>query len=203
MLGSAQTFLGDTFQGQTNVEEAVQVARDAGIRSALSEGLASLTMDVRLDESERMLSILDKAIQVGTEIGNHIAVLQARVGKAFVLAYLGQSIEALEFVHDTAEQMTQTTTPTLPPVFVAAAFALWDLGHPEPAAVLLAAGRHFAFGEIPDEIEDLITARERDLMAELGHSRFDSLTAQGGLFTPADAIAYLIDAAGNAKPATD
>jgi predicted ATPase/class 3 adenylate cyclase len=203
MLTGAQFVLGDTVQGQANVEEAVQVAREAGIRSALSQALALLTMFARLDESERMLSLLDEAVEVGTEIGNHIAVFQARSSKVGALAYLGQSIEALDFARDTAEQMAQTTTPTIWGLYDTAAVALQDLGHPEPAAVLFGAGRHFAQGVLPDEIEELRAARERELLAELGQSQFDSLTAQGGGYTQADATAYLIEAARNATSAVE
>ena len=84
-----------------------------------------------------------------------------------------------------------------------AAVALQDLGHPEPAAVLFGAGRHFAQGVLPDEIEELRAARERELLAELGQSQFDSLTAQGGGYTQADATAYLIEAARNATSAVE
>jgi predicted ATPase/class 3 adenylate cyclase len=206
MSGSVLRFVsdGDADLAQAQVEEAVQISRAIGVRSTLSQGLQVLSGWLSPNEAERALALLDEAIEVGTEVGNHIAVATSAGTKAWWLAYLRRGVEALDVARDAAARMAQTSSPSmLGPGFDAASMALADLGYPEPAVVLLSASRQFAPGAPPDWVAEIIATREAALAAQLGDARYESLCAKGAAFTQAEANTYLIDAARNTRSTDD
>ncbi len=72
------------------LDEGVRIARDSGILSALSIGLAVLGIVLPIEESERMLAVVDEAIAVGTEIGDRISVASATATRGWVGASGGR-----------------------------------------------------------------------------------------------------------------
>src|SRR5204863_9290631 len=59
------------------VDEAVRVARAAGIDGALAIGLLLVATWLPYEESERALRLLDAAIEIGTRIGDRSGVSNA------------------------------------------------------------------------------------------------------------------------------
>jgi predicted ATPase/class 3 adenylate cyclase len=201
LLGATQNATADYDVARTTHEEAVRVARDASIPSALSIALTTLSASVPIDESERMLALLDEAIEVGTQIGDPIAVAASIATKGAVAAYRGDNFGALDAAIESAELFLQAgSLGNIVPLFALGAVALTQLGHPEPAAVLDGFAKRFSFGGITEWDAQLITDAEAALAAQLGQAKLDTLRSQGAALTPSDALAYLINVAQTATP---
>ena len=119
-------------------DEAVRVARAAGLDTALSLGLPRLAIMLPVEDSERALALCDEAIEVGTRIGDHRAVAAANGHKGMIAGRRGDWHTALRASVDAAEQYLQLGT--LSTVFASlywAGVAFCGLGYLEPAAVLI------------------------------------------------------------------
>lgn len=66
-------FLVEPDRAAAIAEEAIQVAREAGILSALSFPLSQLATHLPFEESDRAVALLDEAAEVCTLIGNRLA----------------------------------------------------------------------------------------------------------------------------------
>ena len=83
MLGGALQITEPTLDAAiATTEEAVRVARTAGIDSALAIALPNLATWLPLEESERALALLDEAIEIATRIGDRQSVSNAMGIKA-------------------------------------------------------------------------------------------------------------------------
>jgi len=166
--------------------------------SALSIGLACLGMALPITESERILVVLDEAIEIGSEIGDRTAVDAVIGTKGWITAYRGDHALALGEAVRAAERLLQSGDVAVASAgaVLLAAIALASLGYPEPAAVLDGAGRRvLGGGAMVDWGAQLLTDAEAALLAELGAAEFETLRARGVDLAPADALAYLISAA--------
>ena len=142
MYGAALAVHRRRSKPSTTVEEAVRIARAAGIASVLSIGLTdargpapdSTTMPARV-------ALLDEAIDVGTSIGDRMAVSTTSGNKAMFAARLGDWHTALEASVDAAELMLRLgTLQALNGAFWPAAIAFVGLEQLETAAVLIGGG---------------------------------------------------------------
>jgi predicted ATPase len=198
MLGAAAATRGEFDVARATYEEAVRIGREAAIPSALSIGLACLGMALPITESERILAVLDEAIEIGSEIGDRTAVDSAISTKGWITAYRGDHALALAAAVSGAERLLQSGDLAVmtPGALLLAAVALTNLGHAEPAAVLDGAGRRLlGGGATVDWGTQLMTDAEAALLSELGPAEFETLRARGADLAPADALAYLISAA--------
>ncbi len=197
MLGGVHSYRGDVDVPVVVYEEAVRIGREAAIPSALSIGLANLGLSLPITESERILALLDEAIEIGTQIGDRQALDAAMLTKCAITAYRGDHALALEQATRLAEGILQSgdfAVATSSPLLLGAV-ALTHLGHPEPAAVVDGAGRRLFLGQLTDWKRQLLSDAEAALLAELGAAEFETLRARGADLAPADALVYLISAA--------
>ncbi len=182
------------------IEEAVRVARDGGITTALSLGLVSLAMTLPIEESARALALLDEAIDLGIQSGDRMSVAMATANKAGVAARRGEWRAALLTSIDAAEQQLELgDLVSVDGSLVFASAALRELGHLDPAAVLL--GRTAARSDDPYWVQWFVefdAANTAALVDALGEQRFGELTARGAALDIADAIAYMREEADRA-----
>ena len=118
-------------------EEAVRVARTAGIDGALVIALTNLASWLPLEESQRALALLDEAIEIGTRIGDRRGVSNAIASRARIAARRGDWRTALQGAVDSAEQALELgDLGVVSRSLYTAGVALCALGSCEPAAVL-------------------------------------------------------------------
>jgi predicted ATPase/class 3 adenylate cyclase len=195
MLGATQGGTGDFDLALTTEEEAVRVARDAGIPSALSIALSILSAALPIDESDRKRALSDEAIEVGTQIGDRIAVAASITNKGWVAAYRGDYTLALHAAVESAELFLEAgDLGSGAPVSCVAAVALTHLGHPEPAAILDGFARHSSF-PMGEWATQLFSDAETAMIAQLGQPEFDNLSVQGAALSHGEALAYLVNIA--------
>jgi hypothetical protein len=181
------------------LDEAVRVARDAHIPSALSVALAALTGSLAPHEDERVRALLDEAIEVAGTVADRLAAAAAYGMKAGLEARRADWWASLQAVRLGAEHLDQLGYPMVAgPACDQAAWALAALGHPEPAAVLRGASQRFAPGGPPDWAVELGTRCDAKLVGDLGDHRLASLKTQGASLSATDALAYLRAAAEHA-----
>jgi tetratricopeptide (TPR) repeat protein len=132
-----------------SLDEAVRVARAAGIDSALWVGLANLALWLPLEESQRAVDLLDEAIEVSTKIGDRQGISGAIAYRALLANRRHDWRAALRTGLDAAELKVELADLILvAPCPYAAGIALCALGQYEPAAVLI--GR--ADASIPERV---------------------------------------------------
>jgi predicted ATPase len=178
------------------LEEAVHIAREAGIASTLSAGLLTLAVMLPLDEVPRKFSLLDEAIEVSRTIENRLAICSCNGYKALLAAHSGEWRSALRASADAAEQQRKFgVTGPLHPSLWAAAVALVGLGYPEPAAVLVGAADAKGPAGIRRPLEDwgieMAVSTDASLLASLGEERLAALRSRGAVLEPAEALAFL------------
>ena len=178
------------------LEEAIRVARDAGIASALSTALPYLGGTLPIDESDLVVSLLDEAIEVGLRVGDRQAVALT-IGSKCVLAFRrGDWPGALRAAHDTAEQMLELGGfVTIKDFFRAGGAALSALGHDDVAAVLIGKADAISapVGLVgTDWWLEPVARTEATLVARLGEQQFAvTFAAEGAALENAEAVAYL------------
>jgi predicted ATPase len=176
------------------IEEAVRVARDAGILSALALGLALLAGLVEWDENDdRMLALCDEAIDISTQLGNPIGVALATGHKGAIAFRGGDWRTALEAFVDSAGMMLDAgeRTSLVGPLSMGAV-ALGALGHPEPSAVLL--GKAATIGSFSAQVPwaaELDEQTHATNLQALGAEQVAKLAARGAVLDFADAVDYL------------
>jgi predicted ATPase len=207
-LAHALILFGSTMQSDparslATIEEAVRIARDAGILSALSIGLTALSgqtfgsdraiADIPPDELADGLALLDEAVEVGTAIGDRQAVSITMTNKAFIAAQLGEWRPALRASADAAVQHLQlgALNGLFGPLW-AAAIAFVGVGHLDVAAVLIGAadarGPRWWRG---DWSGGIMGSTEAAVLEGLGEAPLAALRERGGALDPAEAVAYL------------
>jgi hypothetical protein len=159
-------------------------------------------------ESERASAFVEQAIEVGTAIGDHLAVFTATANKGWIAAYRRDWPQALRAALDGTQQkyeLGDTIAPTFGRsgatlLWCLAAIALTELGHYETAAVLLGVFNDKDQG--PDWVEEMLEASRAALITDLGERRFESLVSHGAGLAGPDALTYLQEAAGSALDGT-
>ena len=134
LLASA-LLLSDIERAVDTAEEATRLARDGGFRNVLSISLSTLGSLLVERDPERALVVLDEAMQVGSEIGDHSAVSNAIITRAWIAALAGDwpaaltaAREGLDRVIETGELIQQQG------IRILVAIALADQGRHEPAS---------------------------------------------------------------------
>ena len=140
MLGVARMRV-DRSVAMATLDEAVQVAREAAVPSALSVNLSVTAGFLPIEEADRALAMLDEAIELGARIGDLMGVALATKNKGWIAARRGDWMLALQAAVDTSEQNLQLGNAIdLYTTFHLAGAAFCALGSFAPAAVLIAAG---------------------------------------------------------------
>ena len=116
----------------------MQVARAGGVPSSIAMTLSGCAGSLPLEEADRALELLDEAIEVGTEVGDHMAVDLAWLNKGMIAARRGDWRTALRLAADTARQQLDVGDLSgLPGSLGLAASAFSMVSRHEVAAVLL------------------------------------------------------------------
>jgi predicted ATPase len=177
---------------QATLDEALRVARDAGILSALSIGLPFLAAKLTSGQSERALAILDEAIEVSRQVGDRWGVSQILLAKFSIAAHRGEWRTLLQASLDLAEQQPQPAPTFIAFSFRSAGHAFCGLGYFDPAAVLIGKGdAMFDRRTLHDWSREELAVTDATLLAAHGEQRLAALTRRGAALELNDAIAYL------------
>ena len=191
-LGVTFAYSNDIAQATTTLDEAVRVARDAGVTAPLAMGLSTLAQLLPIEEADRALALLDEAVELGTRTGDRTAVWNATTNRGYIAARLGDWQTALRDQADTAELMLEAgALMAMFGCFWGAGIALCGLDHFETAAVLI--GKADAMSDrygIQWEV-DLLEATDATLLATLGEQHLATLAARGAALEIPDTVAYL------------
>jgi predicted ATPase/class 3 adenylate cyclase len=181
-------------------EEAVRIARQANIPSALAIGLSSFAVNLTHVETldpeaaGRAVALAEEAIEVGTVIGDSTSVDIARNIEGHIALRRGDFRVALETYAETAERIVARggrTTAAVPLLYSAAA-AFAGMGQVLQAAVLLGASDTLwptRFG--PAWLMKLLSEVDATLLQQLGANRISELRSQGADLGNAEAVEYL------------
>jgi predicted ATPase/class 3 adenylate cyclase len=183
-------------------EEAIRIARDAGILTALAIALSGLAtaltrVDTRALDPEtarRAAVVAEEAFEVGTLIGDPTSVDIARHLRGQIAMRRGEFRAALEAYAESAEVIIARggRTTVLMPLVIMAACAFAGAGHAETAAVLLGAGDTLSptrFG--PGWAMQWLSELDSALPQQLGAERFVELRSQGAALGPSEAVEYV------------
>ena len=174
------------------LEEAIRVARDAGIASALSIALPFLAGSLPIDESDRALALIDEAIEVGLRVGDRRGVALAIGWKGWLAFRRGEWTTALRAALDAAEQLLEFGgLVTIKEFFHLGGAALAALGHNDAAAVLIGRADSLSARVGTHIWLEIITATDAALLEALGEQRVATLAAQGAAFDNPEAVVYL------------
>jgi predicted ATPase/class 3 adenylate cyclase len=192
LAASQNAASGDEELAFRTCEEAVQVARDAGIVSSLAMGLNFLAR-LLPEHSDRAVDVLDEALRIGIETDDPVAMTSALTGKAWIEAARGDYVAALHMAQEATERQFEAGLHfSIGPAILTAAVALAHLGPVEPAAVLFGAGQHLT-PESGSEWGARLVAQTRALLVEqLGKTRYDSLIARGAQLGIDEAVTALL-----------
>jgi predicted ATPase/class 3 adenylate cyclase len=192
MLSLVQGATGMPALALETAEEALAIARDTGIPSALADALNLAPWSLLDEDPERALGLLDESIEVNTRLGDTHGVAMALSGKGVYYASEGDPDAALDQVREAIRLITQggTVTGLIGGAAGVAAVALTNLGHDEEAALILGSSYRLAPAayERPEQLRRDATAI---LVDRLGRSRYDELFAQGDGLIAAEALAVI------------
>ncbi|HEY8217773.1 MAG TPA: adenylate/guanylate cyclase domain-containing protein [Acidimicrobiia bacterium] len=188
----------DPAKTRRTIEEAVQIARDAGIMSALSIGLSSLGSLVAQEEPDRALEVLAEAEQVGILVGDDQAVANAIQMRGWIAGGRADWHGALEAAaHGAAFRLQRGDVSLLITNYALGALALANLGHVEPAATLRGASERLVADRVDQELWvrqwyfELMPEADRELARGLGDDRLGELRRLGEAMPHVDAVALL------------
>jgi len=179
-------------RGVVVAEEAVRVARDAGILSALPFALVVYLGFVGPEDPVREIALLDEVIAVASAVGDHRLVattVALHEGTKFRQgdwpAVLRAHVDAAEQYRDGGNMMQLVGSLRI------AAAALAAMEHFEPAAIILGfTDAHFArYGN--EEYTTALTATDAALLGALGEQRVTELNVHGATLDYAEALTYL------------
>jgi predicted ATPase/DNA-binding SARP family transcriptional activator len=198
-IANALTLYSTTIQSDRKeaaivAEEAVGVARDAAIPSALPGAVFNLWGIIGHEQPDRMRALLDEAADAARKLGDRWAVICALSFQAGAALLQEDWYTALQKQTEAAEEDLQFGgSSQLGATFLGASVALAQLQRLEPAAVLAGfAEARFVFPVAPDwEFQPLVDATDNLLLDTLGRTRTAELKAQASTLSNADAVAYL------------
>ena len=174
------------------LDHAVRVAREVGIDSVVARSLVMLAFVLPIEESDRALALIDEAIETGTRIGDRMTIATATLTKSGIAARRGAWQTALEAGLDAAEQLLRIgDLQAISGSIAASALALCELGHFEPAAILLGKADSIANRFWLGWALVMVEATDAALTTALGSEHAAALAAQGAALTTSDAVAYL------------
>ena len=181
------------------LEEAVCIARDAHIASALPHGLNALASSLPADRDAERITLWEEAIEIGNFLSDKFAVASAGASICWDAAWRGDWSTSLARSVPVAEQFFDLgILGELCDMYYCASRALARLGHYEPAAILLGAGdARFsrepgpASEELRREFLDIIAATESLLQEAIEPDRLRHLSAEGAAMPDRDLVEYL------------
>ena len=192
MLASAIQITEPTLDAAiATIDEAVRVARAAGVDSALPFALPLLATWLPYEESERALALLDEATEVSTRIGDRWGAANTTHQKGHIAGRRGEWRTALRAIVDAADQNLQLGALANVGLCHLAGVAFWELGLFEPAAVLIGKSDAMSEAQIPDWVLEMKEATDAALRETLGEQHVATLAEQGAALGVADAVAYL------------
>jgi predicted ATPase/class 3 adenylate cyclase len=179
------------------LDEAVQLARDAGFASALSICLTLLARMLPIEDSPRALALLDEAIEVGVEVGDRQGVAAVTGIKGQIAARRGDWRIALRAARDLAEQHAQLgDLADLYQMLLFAGIVFCALGDLETAAVLVGKGDALSDRRnLPGWHLEMLAHTDATLLAALGEKQVVTLAARGAALDSSAAVAYVRDQA--------
>ena len=191
--------LADVPRAQAAADEAIHLARQHGIGSALLYALLARTQ-LPTDPSEA-LALLDEATTVAMELGDHYGAARTDGLRGVTAARQGEwSIALQSFARVATDKFAIDETLVLPEASLGTANALAHLGDLETAAVMLS----FAetnFGPAEHSLDEVSTARlteTRQLLKDgLPDIELARLTARGASLSPHDVIPLMRRTAGS------
>jgi predicted ATPase/class 3 adenylate cyclase len=197
LLGAA--LLDNPARGTTVADEAVRVARDAGLLSALPYALAQHLFFVAPDNPDRELALHEEIIEVATALGDHRLVATVVAERESTKARHGDWPAVLRATAGAAAQYRGGGNMTVAAgTFRTAAIALTRLQSFEAGAVILGfADAHWVL-LASEEYMTYLTAAEAAQLDALGEQRLTELKARGATLPFNDAIDYLCAEAGRA-----
>ena len=191
-LGTALGMGNQVDDATATLDHAVRVAREVGIDSVVARSLVMLAFVLPIEELDRALAVIDEAIETGARIGDRMTIATATLTKSGIAARRGEWQTALEAGLDAAEQLLRIgDLQAMAGSIASSALALCELGHFEPAAILLGhadsiANRHWLGWALV-----MVEATDAALTTALGREHAAALAAQGAALTTSDAVAYL------------
>jgi predicted ATPase/DNA-binding SARP family transcriptional activator len=189
----AGTLFGEPAKGRVAAQEAVHLARDAGLVSLLPLALITHLGFVGGDDPALELALHDEIIATASALGdkNLVAVMVAS-RESIRPARQGDWPSVLRAIADAAGQYVGSTKTTLTIDYLQnAAITFTALRHFEPGAVILGfADGHSRRFENP-EIMRLLTATDKALVNALGEDLLSQLKARGSALDLPGAVTYL------------
>jgi hypothetical protein len=178
---------------QQAFDEALLVARNAAVPSALASALTPVAWSLLGNDPERALHLLDEAMEISTQMGDRFSVAMAVQGKAVYHVSQRDWQLALTGARDAVERLTQLgATAVLTATVGVVGLAVTALGRPEPGAILLGAFVHA--GIAYDWVDELVAEAQTTLIDQLGKSRYEELFSQGAALSADEALAALSSA---------
>ena len=175
------------------LDEAIEAARIGHVANALSIALPFLAGLLPEEDSARALALLDEAIEVSTSLGDRLGVSLVTGAKGGIAYRHGEWRTALSAAVEMAQQKVELgdqSTMCIP--FYLGGLSLYELGRPEPAAVII--GRAEGFSDyylMTDPVTDIQREGEVALGRVRNQAGFASLAARGAALEPRDAADYL------------
>jgi hypothetical protein len=193
LLGSALRFTEPTRDPAiTTVNEAVSVARAAGIDTVLAIGLSTVALWLTSEEPQRARVLLDEAIEVSTRIGDRLGISNARGNIAGLAARGGDWPTALRAAVDSAEEKLELGAHLIMSGSLFwAGVALCALGSHEPAAVLFGNANAMTEPWVPEWVLAVKATTEAALLEALGEQQIATLAVRGAALEVTEAVAYL------------
>jgi hypothetical protein len=173
-------------------DEAVRVARDNGIDSALIFALPMSANFLADDDPERAEALIDESIEISIRVGDHMGASNGIANKAMYAARRGDWRTALQGAVDAAEQKLELGDV----LFIALALypagvALCGLGSYESAAVMFGKADAMMGRFGPNWFLLTLSTTDATIRDALGAARALTLAARGAALTIADAVALL------------
>jgi predicted ATPase/DNA-binding SARP family transcriptional activator len=196
LIAQASTLYPEPAKVGTVAEEAVHIARDAGILSNLLYALILLLPNVAPEQTARRLALIDEAADVAYRLGDRQAIAMVDTQRAAVAILQKDWPAALHRLVDAAEAHVHAgQSQAFGGTLGMASIALAHLQRFEPAAVLAgAADGRMSITFIDEYWQTMVTASNQQILDALGATRVEQLRAHGANLTFADAVAYLRNA---------
>jgi hypothetical protein len=192
LLQLAAALFDDPGRGTAVAEEAVCVAREAGLSSVLPDALAVYLVFVGPEDPARELALLEEVIEVATALGDHRLVATTVAARESNKARQGDWPAALRGNAEAAAPYRDGGNMTVVvPTLRSAGIALTALRRFEAAAVILGFADAHLVRPRRGEYMTYLTAAETALLDALGEQRLAELQARGATLAFTDAIDYL------------
>ena len=173
-------------------DEAIHVARSAGITSALSIGLSFIAAMLEDEDDARVLPLLDEAMDAASAVGDRMTMSQVPFFKGWRALEHADWTEALRLATDAGVQkLALGDVAMLLGCYRLAAIALTQLGRVEPASVLYGAFDRWRNVQLPDNV-DRWTSRTKALLDErLDETAFARSRDRGAAMDHRDLVALM------------